>query len=181
MMQRGLDPEKLVFLDETGAKSNMTRLYGRALKGKRLVDKAPHGHWVNTTYVCALRKSGMTAPAVFAGAMNKARFEDYVRDVLCPTLHEGDVVVWDNLPAHKNAKVKELIEETSAKLLPIPPYSPDLNPIEMSFSKLKSLLRKEKIRDVGKLHEFLLTSRKFFSNTECKNYFKHPGYDYTNY
>lgn len=176
MKQLGLDPEKLVFLDETGAKSNMTRLYGRSLKGKRLVDKTPHGHWVNTTYVCGLRRDGVVAPCVFTGAMNKSRFIEYVRDVLCPTLRQGDVVICDNLSAHKCVEAKTLIEEVGATLLPLPPYSPDLNPIEMSFSKLKSILRKEKIRDVGKLHEFLLKSAELFPSIECQNYFKHAGY-----
>ena len=172
----GFDPEKLVFIDESGAKSNMTRLYGRALRSVRLIDRVPHGHWVNTTLVCALRKSGMTAAEVLDGAMNKQRLEAYVRDILCPTLQEGDLVVWDNLPAHKSQIAKELIEAKGATLLPLPPYSPDLNPIEMSFSKLKSVLRKEKIRDVGILREFLKISPKLFSPNECKNYFKHAGY-----
>ena len=175
-MQLGLDPEKLVFIDESGAKSNMTRMYGRALRGVRLIDRVPHGHWVNTTLVCALRKSGMTAASVLDGAMNKQRLEAYVRDVLCPTLCEGDIVVCDNLPAHKSAVAKELIEAKGATLLPLPPYSPDLNPIEMSFSKLKSILRKEKIRDIGTLREFLRNSHKLFSPTECQNYLKHAGY-----
>jgi transposase len=175
-MQVGLDPEKLVFIDESGAKSNMTRLYGRALRGVRLIDRVPHGHWVNTTLVCALRRSGMTASSVLDGAMNKQRLEAYVRDVLCPTLQEGDIVVWDNLPAHKSAVAKELIEAKGAKSLPLPPYSPDLNPIEMSFAKLKSVLRKEKIRDIGTLREFLQNPPKLFSPTECQNYLKHAGY-----
>ena len=184
-MQVGLNPEKLVFVDESGVKSNVTRLYGRALRGVRLIDRIPHGHWVNTTLVCTLRKSGMTAAEVLHGAMNKMRLEAYVRDVLCPTLQEGDIVVWDNLPAHKSRVAKELIEAKGATLLPLPPYSPDLNPIEMSFSKLKSVLRKElfgrstgcpKIRDFGILREFLRNSPKPFSQNECKNYFKHAGY-----
>ena len=175
-MQVGLDPEKLVFIDESGAKSNMTRLYGRALRGVRLIDRVPHGHWVNTTLVCALRRSGMTAVEVLDGAMNKLRLEAYVRDVLCPTLQEGDIVVWDNLPAHKSRVAKELIEAKGATLMPLPPYSPGLNPIEMSFSKLKSVLRKEKIRDVGILREFLRNSPVLFSQIECKNYLKHAGY-----
>ena len=175
-MQVGLNPEKLVLIDESGAKSNMTRLSGRALRGVRLIDRVPHGHWVNTTLVCALRRSGMTAAEVLDGAMHKLRLEAYVRDVLCPTLQEGDIVVWDNLPAHKSRVAKELIEAKGATLMPLPPYSPDLNPIEMSFAKLKSVLRKEKIRDVGALREFLRNSPQLFSKNECKNYFKHAGY-----
>lgn len=172
----GLDPSKLVFVDETGAKTNMTRLYGRALRGVRLVDRVPHGHWVNTTMVGALRKTGMTAVSVLDGAINKERLEVYVREVLCPTLCEGDIVIWDNLPAHKSAVAKESIEAVGASLLPLPPYSPDLNPIEMSFSKLKSRLRKEQIREVGKLRDFLQQAGKLFSYTECHNYFRHAGY-----
>ena len=179
-MQLGLNPEKLVFLDEIGAKSNMTRLYGRAPKGKRLVDKTPHGHWVNTTYICGLRHDGIAAPHAFTGAMNKAKFIEYVRDVLCPTLHQGDIVICDNLSSHKSVEAKALIEEVGATLLRLPPYSPDLNPIEMSFSKLKSILRKEKIRDVGILQEFLRQSPKLFSQKESKNYFEHAGYSLYN-
>jgi transposase len=175
-MQLGLDPEKLVFIDETGAKSNMTRRYGRAPRGVRLVDRVPHGHWVNTTYICGLRKSGIVAPHAFTGAMNKVRFDEYVRNILCPVLQEGDIVICDNLPAHKSAEAKALVEGVGATLLRLPGYSPDLNPIEMSFSKLKSMLRKEKIRDVGKLQEFLQCSVHCFSQIECENYFRHAGY-----
>lgn len=128
------------------------------------------------TYVCALRKSGITAPHSFAGAMNKSRFDDYVRNLLCPTLTPGDIVVWDNLPAHKSVEAKRLIEESGATLLRLPPYSPDLNPIEMSFSKLKSILRKRKIRDVGEVLNFLRQSGTLFSQIECENYFRHAGY-----
>ena len=170
------DPKKLVFIDETGAKTNMTRRYGRALRGKRLVDRVPHGHWVNTTMVGALRQSGMTAVCVFDGAMNKDRLESYVRDVLCTTLRKGDIVVWDNLPAHKSSVAKALIESRGASLLALPPYSPDLNPIENAFSKLKARLRKEAIRDVGKLRDFLQQAEKLFSKAECKNYIRHAGY-----
>jgi transposase len=181
MMQLGFNPEQLVFIDETGAKSNLTRRYGRALRGVRLVDRVPYGHWVNTTYVCGLRKSGIVAPHAFTGAMNKARFIDYVRDVLCPVLNPGDMVICDNLPAHKSAEARKLIESAGAMLLRLPAYSPDLNPIEMSFSKLKSILRKEKIRDVGILQEFLHKSPRLFTPTECERYIRHAGYAYTNY
>ena len=172
----GFAPEKLVFIDETGAKTNMTRRYGRALRGKRLVDRVPHGHWVNTTMVGALRTIGMTAVSVLDSAMNKDRLESYVRDMLCPTLRKGDIVIWDNLPAHKSSVAKSLIEGRGASLLPLPPYSPDLNPIENAFAKLKSRLRKEKIRDVEMLRDFLLQSGKFFSKAECKNYIRNAGY-----
>ncbi len=175
-MRYGLDPKKLVFLDETCAKTNMTRLYGRAPIGQRLVDRTPHGHWVTNTYVCGLRYNGIVAPHALVGAMNTARFVDYVERILLPTLRKGDVVVMDNLSAHLDGRVRTLIESKGASLLYLPPYSPDLNPIELSFSKLKSLLRKEKIRDVPTLQQFLLESGKLFSKRECQAYFKHDGY-----
>ena len=107
--------------------------------------------------------------------MNKVRFDEYVRNILSPTLRQEDVVVWDNLPAYRSVVARKLVEAAGATLLPLPSYSPDLNPIELSFSKLKSILRKEKIRNVGKLHEFLLASGKLFSSIECENYFRHAG------
>ena len=175
-MQLGLDPKKIVFLDETGAKTNMTRLYGRAPIGQRLVDRTPHGHWVNNTYVCGLRYNRIVAPHVFVGAMNAARFLHYIETILLPTLRKGDIVVMDNLSAHLDGRVKPLIESKGAKVLYLPAYSPDLNPIELSFSKLKSVLRKLKIRDVPALQKFLLESGNLFSKKECKAYFKHNGY-----
>jgi len=175
-MQLGLDPKKLVFLDETGAKTNMTRLYGRAPVGQRLVDRTPHGHWVNNTYVCGLRHNRIVAPHVFVGAMNAARFLHYLETILLPTLRKGDIVVMDNLPGHVDSRVKPLIESKGMKVLYLPAYSPDLNPIELSFSKLKSILRKEKIRDVPTLQKFLLESGYLFTKKECQNYFKHYGY-----
>ena len=175
-MQLGLNPKKLVFLDETSAKTNMTRLYGRAPIGERLVDRAPHGHWVNTTYICGLRYNKIVAPHAFEGAMNKKRFVEYLKRHLLPVLRKGDVVVMDNLSAHKGDEVEMLIHSKGAKVLYLPAYSPDLNPIELSFSKLKSVLRKLKIRDVGKLRRFLRRSPKLFAETECRNYFRHAGY-----
>ena len=130
---------------------------------------------MNTTMVGALRQTGMTAVSVFDGAMNKERLESYVRDVLGSTLRKGDIVIWDNLPAHKSSVAKAFIESRGASLLPLPPYSPDLNPIENAFSKLKARLRKEAIRDVAKLREFLLQAGKLFSKEECKNYIRHAG------
>lgn len=176
MAQIGFEPKKLVFLDETSAKTNMTRLYGRAPKGKRLVDKTPHGHWVTNTYICGLRYDKVVAPHAFVVAMNTERFVSYIETKLLPTLSKGDVVIMDNLSAHKNDGVKKLVESVGASVLYLPPYSPDLNPIELSFSKLKSLLRKKKIRDVPTLQRFLLKSGELFSKQECRNYFKHNGY-----
>jgi transposase len=175
-MQLGLDPKKLVFLDEMGAKTNMTRLYGRAPVGQRLIDRVPHGHWVNTTYICGLRHNRVVAPYTFAGAMNAARFVYYIEAILLPTLRKGDIVIMDNLSAHLVGRVKPLIESKGAEVLYLPAYSPDLNPIELSFSKLKSVLRKEKIRDVPTLQLFLLESRHLFNKKECLAYFKHDGY-----
>ena len=176
VIQLGLNPKKLVFLDETGAKTNMTRLYGRAPIGKRLVDRTPHGHYVNNTYICGLRHDRIVAPHAFVGAMNAARFVEYIETILLPTLRKGDMVVMDNLSVHIDGRVKPLIESKGAKLLYLPAYSPDLNPIELSFSKLKSLLRKEKIRDVPTLQKFLRESGNLFTKKECQNYFKHYGY-----
>jgi transposase len=175
-MQLGLDPKKLVFLDETSAKTNMTRLYGRAPVGKRLVDRTPHGHWVTNTSICGLRYDRITAPHAFVGAMNAARFVEYIETILLPTLRKEDIVVLDNWPAHRDGRVKTLIESKGMKVLYLPAYSPDLNPIELSFSKLKSILRKAKIRDVPTLQKFLLESGKLFTKKECQADFKHDGY-----
>jgi transposase len=169
-------PDNLVFLDETSVKTNLMRLYGRALKGERLVDKTPHGHWVTSTYVCALRRSTVIAPAVFTGAMNALRFVEYVRQHLLPSVCPGECVIMDNLSPHKNAKVRKLFASAGVKVLYLPPYSPELNPIEMSFSKLKSMVRKEKIWDSAKVQEFLQQSLDPFSATECEHYFTQAGY-----
>jgi transposase len=169
-------PEKLVFLDETSAKTNLTRLYGRAPYGKRLVDKVPHNHWVTSTYVCALRHDRIVAAQVSTGAMNTPRFVEYVRSCLLPSVCPGDIVVMDNLSPHKSTKVRELFASAGVEVRYLPPYSPEFNPIEMSFAKLKALLRKEKLRDIAKLQQFLRQSPKFFSAAECKHYFAHAGY-----
>jgi transposase len=157
-------------------KTNMTRRYGRAKCGHRLVAAVPHGHWKTTTFVGALRCDGLTAPFVIDGAINGDLFLAYVEQVLVPTLRQGDVVIMDNLRAHKMAGVREAIEAAGAKLLFIPPYSPDLNPIELAFSKLKSLLRAKAIRTVDALWKALGTLCDSFSPTECANYFRHNGY-----
>jgi transposase len=173
---RDFVPEDLVFLDETSAKTNLIRLYGRAPKGKRLVDKTPHNHWITSTYVCALRRDKVIAPSTFTGAMNVPRFMDYVEQCLLPSVRPGELVIMDNLSPHKNAKVRKLFASAGVQALYLPPYSPDFNPIEMSFSKLKALLRKEKLRDSTKLQEFLQQSPKHFSAAECEHYFTHAGY-----
>ena len=176
MMQSFLDPEKLVFFDESFAKTNMVRRYGRAPIGERLVEYVPHGHWVTTTFACCLRLNGLCAPWVFDGAMNKVRFLEYVQRHLVPRLNRGDVLVLDNLQSHKNPDARQCLREAGISVLYLPPYSPDFNPIEMCFSKIKSLLRKEKIRRVDLLHEFLLSAGQYISSHESRNYFKHANY-----
>jgi transposase len=157
-------------------KTNMTRRYGRAKCGHRLVDAVPHGHWKTTTFVGALRCDGLTAPLTIDGAINGDLFLAYVEQVLVPTLKTGDVVIMDNLRVHKMAGVREAIEAAGAKLLFIPPYSPDLNPIELAFSKLKALLRAKAIRTIDALWNALGGLCDSFSPSECANYFRHDGY-----
>ena len=148
-LQPELDPEKLVFIDETGTSTKMARLRGRAPRGERCWSPVPHGHWKTTTFVGALRLSGMTAPMTLDGAMNGVAFQAYVEQVLVPTLSPGDVVIMDNLPAHKPTGIRDAIERAGAKLLFLPPYSPDFNPIEMAFLKIKAGLRNTAPRTVG--------------------------------
>jgi transposase len=155
----------------------MTPLYGRAEIGKRLIDHVPHGHWKTTTFLAALRHDGLTAPMVVDGAINGELFLAYVEQILLPTLREGDIVVMDNLSSHKVAGVKEAIESVGAKVLYLPPYSPDLNPIEMVFSKLKTRVRKLKLRKVEDLWNSLGELCDIFSPEECQNYFRHAGYN----
>lgn len=174
--QPTLTPSKLAFIDETAVKTGMTRRYGRAKSGHRLVAAAPHGHWKTTTFVGALRCDGLTAPLVIDGAINGELFLAYVEQVLVPTLKPGDVVIMDNLRVHKMAGVREAIEAAGAKLLFIPPYSPDLNPIELAFSKLKALLRAKAIRTVDALWKALGDLCDKFGPSECANYFRHDGY-----
>ena len=154
----------------------MARGYGRAPKGQRLIGKVPWGHWKTTTFTAGLRCDGLTAPWVLDGAMNKLAFETYVEKVLAPTLQPGDIVILDNLPSHKGDKVRELIEARGAARLLLPPYSPDLNPIEMAFAKLKALLRKAAERTVGALWDRIGQILHAFTPQECANYFRHAGY-----
>jgi transposase len=177
--QPSLAAEQLVFLDETGVSTNMARLRGRAPEGERLVGKVPHGHWNITTFIAALRCDGITAPMVTDGAMNGAIFLAYVRHFLLPTLRSGDCVVMDNLAVHKVVGVRTAIEGVGARLLYLPPYSPDLNPIEMAFSKLKSLLRTAKERTVTGVWDRIGQSLAAFSPAECSNYLAHQGYGST--
>jgi transposase len=172
-----LDPARLVFIDETGASTKMARVYGRAKRGKRCRAAVPHGHWKTTTFTGALRCWGMTAPMVLDGPMNAAAFRAYVEQVLVPTLESGDIVVMDNLPAHKNAAVRKTIESKGATLRYLPPYSPDFNPIENAFAKFKALLRKAEARTREDLWDAITSALKHFSAQECANYFNAAGYE----
>ena len=149
--QPDLDPQHLVFIDETGASTKMARLRGRALKGERCRAAVPHGHWKTTTFTGALRLHGMTAPMVLDGPMNRVAFQAYIEQVLVPTLCRGDTVIMDNFPAHNGANVRQAIEAAGATLRYLPPYSPDFNPIENAFSKLKAVLRKAAARTIDDL------------------------------
>lgn len=175
--QLDLDPAKLVFIDETGLSTKMARLRGRSLCGERCRSAVPHGHWKTTTFTGALRLSGMTAPMVLDGPMNGAAFLAYVEQVLVPTLSAGDTVIMDNLPAHKADGVRLAIEAAGGKLLYLPPYSPDFNPIEMAFSKLKALLRARAERSVDALWDTVGKIVTLFKPQECANYFAAAGYD----
>lgn len=154
----------------------MTRRYGRALRGERLACKVPHGHWKTITFVAGLRMSGLTAPFVLDGPMDGESFIVYVRDVLAPTLTAGDIVIMDNLSSHKVEGVRELIEARGAKLVYLPPYSPDFNPIEQAFSKLKSWLRKAAERTVDGLCDAIGRICDLYAPDECGNYFVNSGY-----
>ena len=175
--QPDLDPQHLVFIDETGASTKMARRYGRSRRGQRCRAPIPHGHWKTTTFTGALRLDGMTAPMVLDGPMNGVAFQAYVGLVLVPTLTPGDIVVMDNLPAHKSALVRTLIEAAGAHLLYLPPYSPDFNPIENAFSKLKSILRKAAARTIPTLWTAIGEAMAAYTPDECANYFTATGYE----
>jgi transposase len=155
----------------------MARRHGRTVRGERLRMSVPHGHWKTTTFVGALRLTGMTAPMVLDRAMTGAWFLAYVEQVLVPTLTPGDIVIMDNLPAHKSAAVRRAIEATGAQLRLLPPYSPDFNPIENAFAKLKALLRKAAARTVTALERAIAKAIDTFTPDECANYFTAAGYD----
>lgn len=174
--QPNLDPQKLVFIDETGANTKMTRAYGRCPIGQRLVCKTPWGHWMTTTFICGLRCDGLVAPWVLDGPMNGDAFRIYVEQVLTPTLSPGDIVVMDNLASHKVDGVREAIEAKGAVLSYLPPYSPDLNPIELVFAKLKAGLRKAAERTFNDLWRSIGTLLDDFTPDECRNYLQHDGY-----
>lgn len=154
----------------------MARLRGRAPRGERLIGKVPHGHWKTTTFVAALRSTALTAPGLIDGPMNGNAFLAYVEQVLVPTLMPDDIVVMDNLSAHKVPGVRQAIQAAGAKLLYLPPYSPDFNPIEQLFAKLKALLRKAGERSVAALWDRIAELLDAFSPAECTNYFRNVGY-----
>jgi len=169
--QRELDASRLIFLDETWATTNMARSHGRAPRGERLVAPVPYGHWHTTTFLC-----GLVAPLVLDGAINGAAFLAYIEQMLCPTLHPDDIVICDNLASHKVSGVREAIEACGASMLYLPPYSPDLNPIELAFSKLKRLLRTAAERTVDALWSAIGHLLQQFNPEECANYLRHCGY-----
>jgi transposase len=175
--QLDLDPRRLVFIDETWASTNMARLRGRAPKGERLRAGVPFGHWKTTTFVAGLRTSGMIAPFVLDGPINRKAFETYVEKVLAPELTPGDVVIMDNLSSHKGPRVREMIQAAGATLLYLPPYSPDFNPIENAFAKLKAHLRKAAERTVEGLWSSIGRIVDLYAPEECVNYFAAAGYD----
>ncbi|WYJ36102.1 IS630 family transposase [Bradyrhizobium sp. 2S1] len=177
--QIDLDPERLVFIDETSANTKMARLYGRSPRGERCRAAIPHGHWKTTTFTAGLRSDGLIAPLVLDGPMDGDAFLAYVEQLLAPSLRPGDTVIMDNLPAHKVHGVREAIRAVGASLLYLPPYSPDFNPIEIAFSKLKALLRAAAARTMPDLWQAIANALKRFSPEECQNYLVAAGYDAT--
>jgi transposase len=173
------EPHRLVFVDETGTNTKMTRLRGRCLKGRRLRGKAPFGHWKIQTFIAGLRRDGLTAPFVVDQPMNRRIFDTWVQTQLAPTLTKGDVVILDNLSAHKSQAAKRAIRARGAWLLFLPPYSPDLNPIEMAFSKLKAHLRAKAARTIDDLWKAIGDICSLYHPSECLNFFKAAGYDHT--
>jgi transposase len=173
MMKR---PERLVFIDETGTTTKLTRLRGRSRRGQRLKMKAPFGHWGTQTFIAALRHDGLSAPWVIDAPMNRHLFEVYVETQLAPTLKPGDIVVLDNLPAHKSEKAKAILKQRRAWFLFLPSYSPDLNPIEMAFAKLKAHLRAAKARTIDALWKAVGSICNLYTPQECWNYLKDAGY-----
>ena len=174
--QAELQAERLVFIDETWAKDNMTRLYGRCRRGQRLVGKVPLARWQTTTFIAALRHDRISAPMVLDGPIDGAWFLAYVEQILAPTLSPGDIVVLDNLGSHKGEKIRQIVEANGASLLYLPKYSPDLNPIENAFAKFKAGLRRAAERSTEALWNRIATLLHSFTPQECANYFKAAGY-----
>ena len=174
--QPALAPERLVFLDETAATTKLTRSHGRCLRGLRLLDPVPHGHWKTSTLVAGLRLTGLTAPYVLDGALTGPVFRHYIEQMLAPTLTPGDIVVMDNVATHKVAGIRDAIEARQAQLLYLPPYSPDLNPIEQAYAKLKAILRKAGARTREALWQAIGIAIDSLAPGECLNLFKCAGY-----
>ncbi len=166
----------MIFIDETWAKTNMTRLRGRAPRGQRLIDKTPHGHWQTTTLIAALGLEGIRCSTVVDGAVNGDVFEAFIEQVLVPQLKPGDIVVMDNLSSHKRDRIRELIETHQAKLAYLPPYSPDLNPIELVFSKIKQHLRSLKTRTQDALWQSMQAVLDTVTPSYAINCYRHAGY-----
>jgi transposase len=167
-----------VFIDETCASTNVIRRYGRGKRGERLVCKVPHGHWKTSTFIAALRYDCVSAPLLLDGPTNGSSFKAYVEQILVPTLKRGDIVVMDNVSIHKVAGVREAIQARGATLVYLPPYSPDLNPIEQFFCKLKALLRKASARSIKNLWTVIGSCLKLFSRSECAAFLTHADYSY---
>lgn len=177
-IQPSVDPDRLVFLDETWAKDNMTRTHGRSLKGTPLIEAVPNGRWKTTTFLGAIRSTGFIAPLCIDGGIDGRTFLAWVQKHLITELKAGDVVVMDNLSSHKVEGVVQAIESVNASVLFLPPYSPDLNPIELAFAKLKRRLRDGAERTTEKLWKLCGNVLDLFSEHECRAYFKHCGYRY---
>ena len=171
------DPARLVFIDEAGASTKMVRLRGRCPRSERLVGSVPHGHWKTISLVAGLRHNGIVAPFVIDGPINGNAFLAYIEQCLAPTLARGDIVIMDNLRTHKVAGVMEAIEAANATAVYLPAYSPDLNPIEQVFSKLKALLRKAAERTIPGLWRRIRSILRGVSKKECLNFFRHAGYE----
>jgi transposase len=170
------DVRQYVFLDECGVTTDLLRRYGRSPRGHRLRDHAPCGHWETSTVIAALRLDAVTAPAVFDGPIDNASFRAYVDQVLVPTLRPGDVVVLDNLAVHKQPEIRAAIEAVGAPLRFLPPYSPDFNPIEQAFAKLKAFLRAARPRSYDQVTKLMAIALELFTPIECANYVRHCGY-----
>jgi len=177
--QLSIDPDQVVFIDETWAKTNMTRRWGRSERGVRLRAKTPYARWETTTFLGAMRSTGFVAPLCVEGAVNGEVFASWVEQHLARTLRPGDVVVMDNLSSHKSRRVLAAIEGVGAEVRYLPPYSPDLNPIELAFSKFKKLLRDGAARTTDKLWQLCGLVLDLFTENECRNYLRHCGYRYT--
>ena len=175
-----MDPAKLIFLDESGAKTNMTRLRGRALRGQRVHAKSPHGHWRTTTMLCAIRMDGSTACMAVDGPTDTEVFRAYVEGVLCPTVKEGDMVVMDNLSPHKSEATRSVLKAAGAQVMFLPAYSPDLNPIENMWSKVKNHLRGQEARSDSERIGAIASALKTITRQDATNWFAHCGYSFIN-